>query len=64
MFCALSEIIGTFLKIAYLSYGTLFQELKKALEVLVDQVVLKLQIKTLKMLFGSITQEPPGLSKF
>ena len=34
---------------------------KNGTGILVDQVVFKLKIKTVKMLFGSITQEPLGL---
>ena len=40
----------------------MFKELKNGIEILVGQADLKLQIKTVKMLFlGSITQEPLGL---
>ena len=39
----------------------MFKEPQNGIEILVGQVVFKLQIKTVKMLFGSITQEPLGL---
>ena len=42
----------------------MFKELKNGIEILVGQVVFKLWIKTVKILFGSITQEPHGLPKF
>ena len=40
------------------------KELKNGIEILLGQVVLKLRIKTVKMLFGSKTQEPLVLPKF
>ena len=58
------KIINTFLKMAYASYSKLFKELKNDIESLGSRVVFKLWIKTVKMLFGSITQEPLGLPKF
>ena len=50
-------------KKTYESYSKLFKELKKRIGILVglDQAVFKLKITTVKMLFGSITQEPIGL---
>ena len=48
----------------YASYSKLFKELKNSIEILVGQAVFKLWIKTIKMLFGSITQEPLGLPEF
>ena len=39
-------------------------ELKNGIEILVGQAVFKLWIKTVKVMFGSITQDPLGLSKF
>ena len=39
-------------------------ELKNGIEILVDQAIFKLWIKTVKLLFGSLTQEPLGLPKF
>ena len=48
----------------YESYSKLSKELKNGIEILVGQVVIKLWIKTVKMLFGSITQEPLDLPKF
>ena len=48
----------------YASYGKLFKELKNGIEILVGQAIFKLWIKTIKMLFGSMTQEPIGLPKF
>ena len=46
-------------------YSKLSKELKNGIEILVGQVFFffKLWIKTVKMLFGSITQEPLGLPK-
>ena len=43
------------------SYSKLPKKLKNAIEILVGQAVFKLWIKTVKMLFGSITQKPLGL---
>ena len=48
----------------YASYSKLSKELKNGTEILVDQAVLKLWIKTVKILFWSITKEPIGLIKF
>ena len=48
----------------YASYSKLFKELKNGIEILVGQAVFKLWIKTIKMLFGSVTQELLGLPKF
>ena len=48
----------------YTPYSKLFKELKNGTEILVGKAVLKLWIKTVKMLFGSITQELIGLPKF
>ena len=45
-------------------YNKLFKELKIGIEILVGQAVFKLWIKTARMMFGSITQEPLGLPKF
>ena len=42
----------------------IYQGTKNGNEILVDQVVYRLWIKTVKMLFWSITQEPLGLLKF
>ena len=39
------------------------KELKNGIEI-IDQAVFKLWIKTVKILFWSITQEPLGLLKF
>ena len=41
-----------------------FKELKNGIDILVGQAVVKLWIITVKMLFGSISQEPLGLPKF
>ena len=46
------------------SYSKLFKKLKNGTEIVVGQAVFKLWIETVKMLFGSITQEPLGLPKF
>ena len=40
------------------------KELKNSIEILVDQVGFKLWIKTVKILFWSITKEPLCLLKF
>ena len=66
MFCALSQNYQHFFggKILYASYSILSKELKNGIEILVGQVFFKLWIKTVKMMFGSITQEPLGLPKF
>ena len=40
------------------------KELKNSIQILVDQVVFKLWIKTVKILFWSVTQELLGLLKF
>ena len=65
MFCALSLNKSTASsKITYASYSILFKELKNYIYILVDKVAFKLWIKTLKMLFGSITQEPLGQPTF
>ena len=40
------------------------KELENGIEILVGQAVFKLWIKTFKILFGSITQEPLDLLKF
>ena len=48
----------------YASYSKLSKELKNRIEILVGQVVFKLWIKTVKILFWSMTQEPLGLLKF
>ena len=41
----------------------LSKELKKGIEILIGQVVFKLWIKTVKIMFWSINQESPGLLK-
>ena len=52
MFCALSENNQQlFWKINYASYIQLFKDFKNDTEILVGQVVFKLQIKTVKMMF-------------
>ena len=51
------KMINIFLKIIYASYSKLSKKLKNGIEILVGQVVFKLWIKTVKMLFGSITQK-------
>ena len=48
----------------YASYSKLPKQLKNGIEILVGQAVFKLWIKTFKMLFGLITQEPLGLPNF
>ena len=42
----------------------LSKELKNGIEILVGQAVFKLWIKTVKIMFWSITQEPPDLLQF
>ena len=60
------KIINTFLKKK--KYASLLlncpRNSKNDIEILVGQAVFKLWIKTVKMLFGSIIQEPLGLPKF
>ena len=46
------------------SFSKLFKKLKNGIEILVGQAVLKLWIKIVKMLFGSIILRTLGLSKF
>ena len=46
------------------SYSKLSKELKYGIEILIGQAVFKLWIKTVKILFWSITQELLGLLKF
>ena len=48
----------------YASYSKLSKEIKNSIEILVIQAISKLWIKIVKILFGSITQEPLGLPKF
>ena len=43
--------------------GKLFKELKIVVEILVGQAIFKLWIKTVKIMFWSVTQEPLGLLK-
>ena len=40
------------------------KKLKNGIEILVGQAIFKLSIKTVKRLFGSVTQEPLDLPKF
>ena len=62
MFCALFQNNQHILEIiSYASYSELFKELKNGIEIILGQAVCKLWIKTVKMLFGSITQKPLGL---
>ena len=46
------------------SYSKLSKERKNGIEILVGQAVFNLWIKTVKIMFGSITQGPLGLPKF
>ena len=64
MFCDLSQNYQPFRKIIYAPYSKLSKELKNGIEILVGQAVFNLRIKTVNMLFGSITEEPIGLPKF
>ena len=45
-------------------YDKLSKKLKNSTRILVGQVVLKLWIRTAKILFSSITQEPFGVLKY
>ena len=64
MFCALSKNYQkSFWKMIYACYSKLFKELINGIDILIGQAIFKLWIKTIKMLFGSITQEPLGLPK-
>ena len=65
MFCALSQNHQhSFKKIIHSSYSKLPKELRNGIEISKGQVIFKLWIKTVKMLFGSKTREPLGLPKF
>ena len=46
------------------SENKLSKELKIGIEILVGQMILKLWIKAVKIMFWSITHEPLGLLKF
>ena len=64
MFCGLSQIYRQlFEKMVYASYSKLSKEFRNGIAISVGQTGLKLWIKTVKLLFGSISQEPPGLPK-
>ena len=52
------KIINTFLKNNLCIVKQISKELKNSIDILVDQVVFKLWIKTVKILFWPITQEP------
>ena len=59
------KIINTFFeKLNYASLRKLSKELKIDFEILAGQAVFKLWIKTVKILFWSIIQEPLALLKF
>ena len=64
--CSISKFETPFWKInkCIIYYSKLSKEFKRGIEILVGQVVFKLWIKTVKMLFASITQELVGLPKF
>ena len=63
MFCALSQNYQHRIReMIYASYSKLSKELKYGIEILVDQAE-KLWIKTFKMLFGPMTQDPLRLLK-
>ena len=62
--CTVSKLSTSFWKIIYASCSKLSKELKNDTEILVGQAVFKLWIKTAKILFWSITQEPLDLLKF
>ena len=65
MLCALSPNYQYFFeKKQHASYSRLSKELENGIGILVGQAVFKLWIKTIKMLFGSKTQDPLGLPKF
>ena len=58
------KIINTFLKHNIGILSNLSKELKIGIEILVGQSVFKLRIKTVKILFWLIMQQPLGLLKF
>ena len=58
------KIINTFLKNDTCILKQIVQGTQNVIGILVCQAVFKLWIKTVKMLFGSVTQELLGLSKF
>ena len=62
--CSISKLSTPFWKLIDASYSKLSKEFKKGIEILEGQAILKLWIKTFKMLYGSTTQEPLGLPKF
>ena len=62
--CYLKIIITFFWKIIYASYSKSSKELKNGIEILVGRVILKLWIKTVKILLWSITQKLLCLLKF
>ena len=65
MFYALSQnYLHLLEEITYASYSNLSKELKNDIKILVGQAVLRLWIETVKMMIGSITQEPLRLPKF
>ena len=51
-------------QLQWLSWGTLSEQLRYGIKILVDQAILKLLIKTYKILFWSVTQEPLIVFKF
>ena len=59
--CSFSKLSKPFWKIINASYSKLSEALKNGIEMSVDQAVFQL---TVKMLFGSITQELLGLPRF
>ena len=64
MFVLYFKIINTFLKNNVFILKKKSKELENDIGILVDQEVFKLSIKTVKILFWSITQEPLDLLKF
>ena len=62
--CSISNLSTLFGKLKYALHSHLSRELKNGVEILVGQAIFKLWIKTAKVLFGSIIQEPLGLPKF
>ena len=53
-----------FLNLLQDAYIIFQKDVKNGIEILVGQAVIKLWIKTVKMLFGSISQELLGLPEF
>ena len=63
-YCTLNQKLACFSLYLKILNPFLQKELKNGIGILVGPVILKLQIKTVKILFWLIIQEPLGLLKF